>query len=142
MEFTEHITTGASRDNAWAAVAGVTTWPTWTKSMREVRPIDADRLAVGNRFRITQPGLPKAVYQVDEVSDGESFTWTYRAPGVRTVGFHRVDSNADGSTEIVIGIRHTGPLARLVAALYGGKTLRFLKMEAAGLKAASEAAAG
>lgn len=142
MEFTEHISTSASRDNAWAAVSGVTTWPAWTRSMREVRPIDADRVGVGNRFQITQPGLPKAVWQVDEVTYGESFTWTYHAPGVRTVGFHRLDSNPDGSIEIVIGIRQTGPLAGLVAALYGGKTRRYLKMEAAGLKAASESAAG
>lgn len=142
MEFTEHITTSATRDSAWAAVTGVTAWPEWTTSMREVRPIDADRVAVGNRFRITQPGLPKAVWQVDEVTDGESFSWIYNVPGVRTVAFHRLDSNPDGSVEIVIGIRQTGPLAGLVGALYGGKTRRYLKLEAAGLKAASESTAG
>jgi hypothetical protein len=140
MEYAERITTAASRQDAWAAVAAVTTWPEWTASMREVRPLGSARVEVGNRFRVSQPGLPPAVWEVTEVREGESFVWTNRAPGLHTRAYHRVATGADGSTEIAIGIDQTGPLARLVGALTAAKTRRYLKLEAAGLKAAGESA--
>jgi hypothetical protein len=141
MKFAEQITTTASRQDAWAAVAAVTTWPDWTASMREVRPLGPASLAVGHRFRVTQPGLPPVVWEVTEVRAGESFVWTNRSPGVHTVAYHRVRTDPGGATEIAIGIDQTGPLAWLVGALIAAKTRRYLKLEAAGLKAAGEAAA-
>jgi hypothetical protein len=109
--------------------------------MREVRPLDGGELTLGHRFRIKQPGMLPLVWRVSAVADGESFTWETRSPGVRTSGFHRVAANPDGTTQITIGIDQTGPLAGLLNALMGGKTRRFLALEAAGLKAASEKAA-
>jgi hypothetical protein len=138
MEFSEHISASADQEHCWAAIAGVTTWPQWTKSMRAVEPLDSSSLAVGNRFKITQPGLPKVVWQVSEVSEGQAFTWVSKAPGVRSVAYHRLSPNADGTMEITIGVTHSGPLAGLVSAFTKSKTERYLKMEAAGLKAASE----
>lgn len=142
MEFTEHITTDAGRGASWGALTDVTSWPRWTASMREVRPLDGADIVVGNRFQVTQPGLPRTVMRVSEVLPGESFVWSTSSPGVRTDAFHRLESNPDGSIEIVIGIRQTGALAGLVGALIAGKTRRYLKLEAAGLKAASETAEG
>jgi uncharacterized membrane protein len=138
MNFSEHISASADRGQCWAAVADVTTWPQWTKSMRSVEPLDSASLAVGNRYRVTQPGMPKLVWQVNELTEGQEFTWSSRSPGVRTVAYHRLSPNADGTTEISIGVAHSGPLAGLVAALTRKRTERYLKMEAAGLKAASE----
>ncbi|HKD98215.1 MAG TPA: SRPBCC family protein [Micromonosporaceae bacterium] len=141
MEFTEHITTSASRDDAWAALTDVTDWPRWTTSMREVRPLGADAISVGNKFRVTQPGLPRAVWTVSEVRPGEAWLWSNSSPGMRSVAFHRLETNPDGTVEIAIGIRLTGLLAGLIGTLITGKTRRYLKLEAAGLKAASESAA-
>ncbi|SCG66446.1 Polyketide cyclase / dehydrase and lipid transport [Micromonospora halophytica] len=116
----------------------MTTWPLWTKSIEEVRPLDGRDLTLGHRFRIKQPGMPPLVWRVSAVRDGESFTWETRSPGVRTSGFHRLATNPDGTTQITIGVDQTGPLAGLLNVLMGGKTRRFLALEAAGLKAASE----
>jgi hypothetical protein len=85
--------------------------------------------------------MPVLVWRVTEVRDGESFVWETRTPGVRTVGFHRLDADPDGGTRIIIGVDHAGPLAWLVGALSGRRTRRYLKLEAAGLKAASETVA-
>ncbi len=137
MEYAESIVSTAPRDTCWSALSEVATWPQWTASMTEVAGLDGPNLKPGNRFRVTQPGLPKAVWEVTEVKEGESFVWVNRAPGVHTVAFHRLTARPDG-TEIAIGITQTGPLAWLVGALTAGKTRRYLKLEAAGLKAASE----
>ncbi|MFC0506733.1 SRPBCC family protein [Micromonospora costi] len=142
MDYGETITTTAGADRAWAALAAVTTYPRWTASMSSVQPLDGPALAVGNRFRIRQPGLPVTVWRVCEVRDGESYAWEARAPGVHTLAYHRLTPEADGATRITIGIRQTGPLAGLVALLIAARTRRYLRMEAAGLKAAAEAGHG
>lgn len=81
------------------------------------------------------------VWTVSEVRDGEAFTWEARSPGVHTVAFHRVAANPDGTTQITIGLDQTGPLAGVARLFTQARTRRYLEMEAAGLKAASEAVA-
>jgi hypothetical protein len=137
MNYDESITTTAPADRAWAAISGVTTWPNWTTSMNEVIPLDGPELVVGRRFRVRQPGLPSIVWRVSEVTDGESFSWEASSPGVHTVAFHRIDPDGD-AVRISIGLRQTGPLAGLVGRYIDAKTRRYLKLEAAGLKAAAE----
>jgi uncharacterized membrane protein len=139
MDYHQTATTAADIDRAWAALAQVTTYPTWTASVTSVDPLDSDALRVGHRFRIRQPGLPPVVWRVSDVRDGESFTWEVTSPGIRTVGYHRLARNADGGTEIILGLRQTGPLSGLMRLLTAAKTRRYLAMEAAGLKAAAEA---
>jgi hypothetical protein len=139
MRYEETITTTADRACAWAALTAVRDWPQWTKSMTSVDPVDGNGILVGNRFRVRQPGLAPMVWRVTRVDDGESFVWEARSPGVHTTAFHRVSANPDGGTQISIGIEQSGVLARPLGALLGGKFRRYLAMEAAGLKAASEA---
>ena len=141
MNFTEQIPSTAGRTETWSALTAVTTWPDWTPSMRLVEPLDSPEIAVGHRFRITQPGLPRIVWTVTEVRADESFLWTAKSPGVHTTAFHRLADAPGGGTRITIGIAQSGPLAGLVGALLGAKTRRYLGLEAAGLKAASEAVA-
>ena len=109
--------------------------------MTAVTGLDGDVVRQGARFRIAQPGLAKLVWRVTEVRQGESFTWEASSPGVRTVAYHRVTRNPDGTTQIAIGIHQTGVLAGLVRMLTGTKTRRYLTLEAAGLKTAAESTA-
>ncbi len=138
MRYEETITAGAAQARVWEALAAVTTWPRWTESMQEVQPLDGGDLTLGHRFRIKQPGMPPLVWRVSAVQAGESFTWETRSPGVRTSGFHRLAANPDGTTRITLVVDQTGPLAGLLNLLMGARTRRFLALEAAGLKAASE----
>jgi Polyketide cyclase / dehydrase and lipid transport len=141
MNYEQSTGTTAGPDPAWRALSAVTTFPQWTSSMTEVRPLGSTPLAIGNRYRVSQPGLPAVVWEVTELTEGASFSWESRSPGVHTVAFHRVRPGADGATGIEIGIRVSGPLAGLLHLLIGGKTRRYLALEAAGLKAAAEAIA-
>jgi uncharacterized membrane protein len=141
MRYEQTTAAAATTSQAWTALADVTSLPRWTRSMTAVEPLDGADLRPGNRYRIRQPGLPVIVWRVSEVRDGESFVWEARSPGVHTVAFHRLAANPDGSTQITIGIDQSGPLAGLVSMLTGARTRRYLEMEAAGLRTASETAA-
>jgi hypothetical protein len=140
MNYEETIDTQVNAERAWAAVAAVTTYPQWTDSMTAIEPLDGPELRVGHRFRIRQPGLPVVVWRVSEVDDGTAFSWQADSPGVHTVAYHRVAALPGGGARITIGIRQQGVLAGLIAALTAAKTRRYLTLEAAGLKAAAEAA--
>jgi hypothetical protein len=141
MEYAETIITNADLERAWTALERVTSYPRWTASVSTVEALDGPALAPGNRFRIRQPGLPPTVWRVSDVRQGSFFAWDSRVPGVYTVGYHRLDPEADGTTRIRIGIRQTGALAWLVALFTAARTRRYLRLEAAGLKAAAEAGA-
>jgi uncharacterized membrane protein len=132
-------TSSASLAAAWAALTDVTDWPHWTKSMTSVERLDDGALRVGSRARIKQPGMPVMVWQVDELRENEGFSWVATSLGVRVTGHHWLSPNPDGTTRIRVAVEQRGPLAGLVSALTGSRTRRFIDMEAAGLKAASEA---
>jgi hypothetical protein len=137
MDYTETTIVNAEQPTVWAALAAVTTYPRWTTSMTAVAPLDGERLAVGHRYRVSQPGLPTAVWRVIEVCDGESFTWENRSPGLHSVASHSV-SKEGGATIVTLRLQQNGPLAGLLARLTGKKTRRFMALEAAGVKAAAE----
>jgi hypothetical protein len=141
MNFEQSTSTSASTAKAWAALADVASFPKWTTSMTTVVPLDGADLRTGRRYRITQPAMPVLVWQVSEVHEGESFVWETRLPGVHTVGYHRVAPDARGGTRITIGIRQSGWFAGVAGLLTRRRTRRYLELEAAGLKAASESAA-
>jgi uncharacterized membrane protein len=126
--------------SAWAVLCDVTDWPRWTRSMTSVERLDDGPLRLGSRARIKQPGMQPLVWEVTTFADQTEFSWTNHSPGVRTVGRHLVDANPEGSTRITLELHQTGPLAGLLGLLFGRRNRRYLELEAAGLKAASEAA--
>ncbi|GAA5198399.1 hypothetical protein GCM10023322_71680 [Rugosimonospora acidiphila] len=132
-------TSSASIAATWAALTDVSDWPRWTKSMTSVERLDEGDLRVGSRARVKQPGMPSMIWQVDDLRENEGFSWVATSIGVRVTGHHWLSRNPDGTTGIRLAVEQRGPLAGLVGALTGARTRRFIGMEAAGLKAASEA---
>jgi uncharacterized membrane protein len=131
-------TTDAGLADTWSVLVDVETWPRWTTSMTSVRRLDEGPLRVGSRARIKQPGMPEMVWRVSELRENELFSWESSSPGVRTVGHHGITRNPDGTTQIWLAVEQHGLLAGLIRALTGSRTRRYIELEAAGLKAASE----
>lgn len=127
----------APADLVWAVFSDVERWPEWTASVTGLKALDGPGLAVGKRFEIKQPRLPKLVWEVSELVEGRSWTWEQRSPGGRTVAVHEVIANGD-ATLVRQRLDQQGPLGGLVARLMRGTTRRYLELEAQGLKARSE----
>jgi uncharacterized protein YndB with AHSA1/START domain len=124
----------------WAILVDVERWPEWTGSMREVTKLDGDELAAGKTVRVRQPRMPALIWEVSELEPGKSFSWRSSSPGITTLGTHRVRPAAGSRTKVTLGIHQSGPLAPTVALLTGGRTKRYVQMEADGLKTRCEAA--
>ncbi|MHC1559347.1 SRPBCC family protein [Actinomycetospora sp. C-140] len=136
MEYTvsRHVDTPA--DAVWAVIADVERMPEWTPTVRRVRVVEGTTLAVGARFRVEQPRLPPATWEVTELEPGRSYTWSSPAPGLQSVAWHQVEPTGEGRSRITLGIRQTGPLS-FVADLLGGMTRRYVDTEIAGLAEAA-----
>ncbi|HKV17574.1 MAG TPA: SRPBCC family protein [Mycobacterium sp.] len=135
------ISIDAPADVVWGVFSDVERWPEWTASVTGLRALDGPGLAVGKRFEIKQPRLPKLVWQVTELDEGRSWTWEQRSPGGRTIAVHEV--HPDGNrTRVTQRLEQRGPIGGLVARLMRGTTKRYLDLEAKGLKARSEHVSG
>lgn len=128
----------APADLVWALLSDVERWPEWTASMSSVTLLDPP-LAVGSRATVEQPRLPPATWTVTALDDGVQFDWASQAPGLLTVGRHRVEVVDEGHSRAVLTVDQSGLLGPVARLAYGRLTRRYLEMEAAGLKTRSEA---
>ncbi|MCT7659026.1 SRPBCC family protein [Mycobacterium deserti] len=137
------ITEGSVRIDAPAAVvwnvfSDVERWPEWTASVTRLVALDGPGLAVGKRFEIKQPRMPKLVWEVSDVVPGAAWTWVQRSPGGLTTARHDVIPESEGRTTVRQVLDQRGPVGTLVGLLMRRMTQRYLELESAGLKARSE----
>jgi uncharacterized membrane protein len=125
----------------WDVFSDVERWPEWTASVTSLRALDGPGLAVGKRFEIRQPRLPKLVWQVTQLNEGASWTWEQRSPGGRTIAVHEVTADG-GRTLVRQRLDQQGLVGSLIGRLMRGTTKRYLELEAQGLKARSEQVRG
>jgi len=75
MRAVERFITAAHPDAIWKIIANVEHWPNWTSTVLEVKPLGNAGLRVGAYYRVTQPKLRPAVYEVTECTPNRAFTW-------------------------------------------------------------------
>jgi uncharacterized membrane protein len=122
----------------WEVFSDVERWPEWTASVTDLIALDGPGIALGKRFEIKQPRMPKLIWEVTEVEPGTSWTWVQRSPGGLTVARHNVIPKSSERSLVRQLIDQRGPIGVLVALLMRRMTKRYLELEAAGLKARSE----
>jgi uncharacterized membrane protein len=130
------IVIDAPIDVVWSVFTDVERWPTWASSFTSVELINGP-MRLGAKARIHQPRLPTVVWEVTKWEPGRSWTWTATSPGARTEASHVLTRSGAG-TIAEQSITVAGPIGRLAAFLWRSLTLRYLAIEAAGLKERSE----
>jgi uncharacterized membrane protein len=128
----------APTDLVWDVFTDVENWPDWTASVTRLTGLDGPQIAVGRRFEIKQPRMPKLVWTVTEVVPGATWTWVQRSPGGVTSARHQVSTDGVNRTVVSQELEQRGILGSLVGVLMRQLTQRYLALEAQGLKARSE----
>ncbi|MFD0899858.1 SRPBCC family protein [Actinomadura sediminis] len=136
MRFEITVDVAAPPERVWSVLADVERLPGLTPSMESVELLDGP-LRLGARARIRQPRLAAAVWSVTEFTEGESFTWVSRAPGVTTTAGHLVQAAPDGAS-LQLTLVQEGPLAPVIGLLFGRRARAYVTMEANALKKAAE----
>jgi hypothetical protein len=140
-DFAIAVEISAPPDRVWAVMSDVAHWPDWTPTVTRVEPLEPGPLAVGQRARIRQPRLPIAVWRVAALEPGRSFTWMTRSPGVEVTARHSVVPT-DAGSRAHLALHFGGILGPLVARITRGLNIRYLGLEAAGLRQRCEASRG
>jgi uncharacterized membrane protein len=130
----------APAERVWQVFTDVIGWPNWTASVTSVEPLDGPTIETGHRFKIKQPRLPAVVWEVTEVDAPRSWTWVVRSVGATTSARHEVSPSGPADCVVTQVLDQHGPLGAVFAALTRGMTRRYLALEGAGLKTASERA--
>ena len=128
----------APAQEVWDVFTDAERWPEWTASVTTLVALDANTIAVGRRFAIKQPRLPKVVWEVTDVEPGVSWTWRTRAPGNTTTASHEVVALDGARTLVRQRIDQRGPVGVTIGVLMRRLTKRYLDLEAQGLKSRSE----
>jgi len=131
------VTIAAPPERVWSVVADVDRWPERIPTVDAVERLDSGPLVVGSRTRLQQPRLPTAVWTVTELTQGSSFTWVSRSPGVTVTASHLVEPHPDGS-RLTLAVDVSGPIAWMGWLMTRSLTRRYVETEAASMKRAAE----
>jgi uncharacterized membrane protein len=104
MITTNSVRISAPAEVVWPVFSDVVGWPTWTRSVTPVEPLDGPALEPGRRFRIRQPRLPVLVWRVTDLDPGRSWTWPATGAGATTHARHRLQPDGDAVTVVTQGI--------------------------------------
>ena len=128
----------APPDRVWAVVVDVERWPERIPTVDAVERLDPGPLAVGSRTRLQQPRLPTAVWTVTELTEGSSYAWVSRSPGVTVTARHAVEPHPGGS-RLLLEVTVTGALSGIGWLMTRSLTARYVETEATAVKKAAEA---
>ena len=122
----------ANRATVWDVVSRVDRWSEWLDTFEDVTRIERIGYpdAVGTRFRVRQPGLAAAEYEVTDWRPEAGFTWVADVKSVRTTASHSLLATGN-ATRLRLSVEWSGRGAWFVRLLFSGKTRRYLHQEAA-----------
>ena len=141
MKYETSIDIQADPQSIWDVMTDVERWPEWTASVVRVERLSSEPFGVGSRVAIKQPRLLKVVWTVTDFEPLVGFEWKATAPGLTTIGSHRLAPGPAGTTTATLSVDQRGALAPLFRLLGARMTRRYIDYERTGLKARSEATA-
>jgi uncharacterized protein YndB with AHSA1/START domain len=135
MQTVERVIINASPAAIWQVLTDVERWPTWTPTVLDVQPLapNGHGLKVGARYRVTQPKLRPAVYEVTECAPHQAFTWIQKAPGATMIADHRLSPFSSG-TEVELSFSTEGLLGSILGGMYSKRIADYIRTEARSLK--------
>jgi hypothetical protein len=117
MRVAQRCITSARPDIVWQVRADVEHRRDWTPTVVESKPLSNEGLTVGARYRVVQPKLRPAVYEVTECVRNQAFTRVQKLLGGAMIADHRVSPSV-GGTEVELSCTSQGLSANIVAKLF------------------------
>ncbi len=133
MDLKQSVDIAAPADAVWKTLMDVENWRDWTASITSIERLDKSTFGLGSQVRTMQPKLARAIWTVTRFEPGKSFELESKNPGARTVAGHYLEA-VDGGTRVTLTIQMSGFAAALLQPFIKPLTLRYVAMEAEGLK--------
>lgn len=109
-----------SVDEAWRALADVTTWPDWAPHISRIRATPDGPLGAGSAGELRFRPVGRSRFEMTAFDPPRSWTWSGRALGVPIDYEHRFEPIDDELTRLrwVVRTARPGPRATVFAAVY------------------------
>jgi ribosome-associated toxin RatA of RatAB toxin-antitoxin module len=134
MQTVERVVIKASPTAIWEVLTDVERWPMWTPTVLSVEPVTRDGFKVGAKYRVTQPKIKPAIYEVTERIPHQAFTWVQKAPGATMIAEHRLTAFDGSGTEVELAFATKGLLGALTGSMNAKLIADYVKTEAKSLK--------
>ena len=138
MHFERTIEIDASRQRVWDVLTSLEAWPQRIETVDAVEVLTPAPLTKGSRVRLRQPKLGEGIWDITVWDAPSYFEWTQKTSGITSVAGHRVEAIGDGRARLILTLDMRGLLTPVVAVFFKGLTDRYMSLEAAGMKRASE----
>jgi len=129
----ERFVTSAGADLVWRVLADVEHWRDWTPTVTEIMPLNGAALQVGARYRVVQPKLRPAIYEVIDYIPNRRFTWMQKIAGGSMIADHQIVP-ADGATEVELSFETRGLVANILGSIFSRMITDYVATEARSLK--------
>jgi hypothetical protein len=133
MRVVKTCTTQADPAVVWKVLADVERWHEWTPTVLSIKPLSDIGFAVGSRYRVEQPKLRPAIYEVTECIPGSRFTWVQRFIGGAMIADHRIRP-CDKGSELELSFTSTGLLGSILGKLFSSIISSYVGTETSSLK--------
>ncbi len=133
MQTVETFLTPAPAETIWHVLADVSRWKEWTSTILDITPLTGNGLRVGARYRVSQPGLKPAEYEVTACVPYESFTWVQKMAGGGLFATHALRPKG-ALREVELSFFSKGLLPAAASFVFAGKIREFVATEARCLK--------
>ena len=133
MQVVETFSTAAKPEAIWQILADISHWKDWTPTVLDIIPLNAENLQVGARYRVSQPEIKPAIYEVTACVPNEGFTWVQKISGGGLFASHTIHVK-DGSTNVELSFFSKGLLAAAAATFFSSKIRKLVSTEARSLK--------
>jgi len=133
MRAVEKFVTSASPELVWRVLADVEHWRDWTPTVIEIKPVNGSGLVVGARYRVVQPKLRPAIYEVTEYIPNQRFMWVQKFAGGAMIADHRLTARGRG-TEVELSFSSKGLFANVAVSLFSKLIGDYVATEASSLK--------
>jgi len=137
MRVVQKVFALARPDVVWQILAELEHWSDWTPTMTEIKPLTNSGLTVGARYRVVQPKLRPAIYEVTECVPNQTLTWIQKFPGGVMIADHRLSPH-HGGTEIELSFSSEGLLATIIGKMFSKTISDYVASETESLKNRSE----
>ena len=126
---TSAATSTADPRHLWELISDVENWPRHLETFTSITALQSGPTREGSRFRVRQPGIAPAVYEVTQWWEGVGFVWQTQAPGLVGIAEHEISPLQDG-TRLELAYTWSGPLAPAARRLLGRRAKQLIDLEA------------
>ena len=133
-QFSTTITINASQEAVWKILSDVARWQEWTPTVSNVEVLDEPGLNLGNRYKVHQPKLQPAVWNVTVLTPPSNFTWESKSLGMHMLAEHIVTPKSTDRSELTLTFTFGGWLGELIGRMYGKTAESYIQTEAQSLK--------